>query len=64
MRTLALKGNYFLVGTKDGRVQLINMLTGETLRKLSVGTAAVVELVLFERENKPDSPLILSCMPR
>jgi hypothetical protein len=47
LRPFALRSNYFMVGTKDGRVQIINCLTGETLRKLSVATTPVVELLLF-----------------
>lgn len=47
LRPFALRGNYFMVGTKDGRIQIINCLTGETLRKLSVATTPVVEILLF-----------------
>jgi hypothetical protein len=28
LRPFALKSNYFMVGTKDGRIQIINCLTG------------------------------------
>lgn len=64
MRSLVLKTNYFAVGTKDGRLHLINLLTGETIRKLSVGTTSLVELFLFERENKSDKPIALSCLSK
>lgn len=47
LRTFALKSNYFMVGTKEGKIQIINCLTGETIRKIAVGTSPVVEMVLF-----------------
>lgn len=53
-----------MVGTKDGRIQIINCLTGETLRKLSVATTPVVEILLFERENKSEVPIVISCAPK
>ena len=42
LRPLALKPNFFIVGTKDSKLQIINIITGETHKKLSVGTAPVL----------------------
>ncbi len=64
LRTFALKSNYFMVGTKEGKIQIINCLTGETVRKIAVGTSPIVELLLFERENKNDCPIVLSCLAK
>ena len=64
LRPLALKPNFFIVGTKDSKLQIINLLTGQTEKKLSVGTTPIVEIVLLERSCKGESPLVLSCMPK
>ena len=64
MRPLSFRSSHIVEGTKDGRLQLINCFTGETVRKLSIGTTAVAEVLVLERENKPENPLVVSCVAK
>jgi len=31
-----------MVGTKDGKMQMINCLTGETVRRMAIGSTPIV----------------------
>lgn len=63
-----LRSDLIVTGTKDGRIKLWNIATGELEKSLVANNGAIIELVVVERESKPstcciyvDHPIVLSC---
>jgi hypothetical protein len=42
LRSFSLKSNFFIAGTKEGKLQIINMMTGECVKKLAVGSGSII----------------------
>jgi hypothetical protein len=50
-----------LTGGKDGRVMLVNVGLGEVIKTVGVGRGPVIEMAVFERRNKKEQPIIMTC---
>ena len=61
LKSFKLAKELIVAGTKDGKVKLIDLSTGRTTKEFKASHASIIELVTFERESKPQCPLILSC---
>ncbi len=61
LRSLVLAPDLVLVGNKDGKVMMVNVHNGDTVKTLTVGRGSVIEMSVIERQNKPQHPIIMSC---
>ena len=50
-----------LGGTRDGKLKIFNIVTGDIEKTYAVNENSVIELFLVEREMKSESPIALSC---
>jgi WD40 repeat protein len=58
-----LNPDLVFLGTKDGKVKLINIDRGEAYKIYNVCSNAVIELVAVERQSKPGTPLLMKNYP-
>lgn len=56
-----LRPNLILTGTMDGKIKFWDINSGEVEKVLVVNDGPIVELLVLERESKPDYPILLSC---
>jgi hypothetical protein len=47
LRCLELKSGLCVLGTKEGKIQVFNVNTGETVKKLAVSGSSIIEVLLF-----------------
>ena len=53
-----------IVGTKDGKIKLINLSRGDSFKQIDVGSGgAVVEMVAVERQSKQGKNLLIIDYP-
>ena len=53
-----LNPELLFLGSKDGKIKLINIERGEAYRTHSVCNNAIIEMVIIERHSKPGNSLI------
>lgn len=65
----SLQDSIMYIGTKDGKIKLINIDKGEAYKTLSCTNNAIIEMLIIERHSKPgnlfynsDHPIAL-CWP-
>lgn len=56
-----LRPSLIVTGTMDGKIKFWDINSGEVEKVLVVNDGPIVELLILEREAKPDFPLLLSC---
>jgi hypothetical protein len=54
-----IQDNLMYIGTKDGKIKLINIEKGEAYKTLSCCNNAIIEMLIVERQSKPGKILFI-----